>query len=158
MSGSPGGLPAYGGAEGDQGFALPVDHVTHGGQKPGHKCQKVRSICTASKLSSARSRMVNPGIKMKAKAKTPSRLRREPTEREVRDYAYYLYQKSGCVPGSDFQNWRTSRMSLKAKRRSSAVVATGNATPAAAGATAVRFADELESDSGFQVERFLVTK
>jgi hypothetical protein len=33
----------------------------------------------------------------------------EPTEDDIRAYAYHLYQQSGCVPGHDLDNWLEAR-------------------------------------------------
>lgn len=29
----------------------------------------------------------------------------EPSEDDIRDYAYHLYEQSGCIPGHDIDNW-----------------------------------------------------
>lgn len=29
----------------------------------------------------------------------------EPTEADIRDYAYHLYEQGGCAPGHDLDNW-----------------------------------------------------
>ena len=36
------------------------------------------------------------------------------TEDEIRDYAYHLYQQSGCIPGHDVDNWIEARACLEA--------------------------------------------
>ncbi len=41
-------------------------------------------------------------------------VRLEPTEDDVRDYAYHLYLQSGCIPGRDLENWLEARACLKA--------------------------------------------
>lgn len=38
----------------------------------------------------------------------------EPTEDENRDYAYHLYEQSGCIPGRDLENWLEASACLKA--------------------------------------------
>jgi hypothetical protein len=43
---------------------------------------------------------------------TPALL--EPTDEDVRDYAYHLYLQSGCVPGRDLENWLEARACLEA--------------------------------------------
>jgi hypothetical protein len=51
------------------------------------------------------------------KKNTPSAmdpLTREPTEEEIRDYAYHLYQQSGCTPGHDLDNWLEAKACLEA--------------------------------------------
>ena len=37
-----------------------------------------------------------------------------PTEDDIRDYAYHLYQQSSCVPGHDVDNWLEATACLKA--------------------------------------------
>ena len=39
---------------------------------------------------------------------------REPTEDEIRDYAFHLYQQSGCKPGHDLDNWLEAKACLEA--------------------------------------------
>jgi hypothetical protein len=46
--------------------------------------------------------------------KTPRTLSREPSEDEIRDYAYHLYQQSGCTPGHDLDNWLEAKACLEA--------------------------------------------
>jgi len=36
------------------------------------------------------------------------------TEDDIRDYAYHLYQQSGCVPGRDLDNWLEAKACLEA--------------------------------------------
>ncbi len=38
----------------------------------------------------------------------------EPTEADVRDYAYHLFVQSGCVPGRDLENWLEAKACLSA--------------------------------------------
>lgn len=38
----------------------------------------------------------------------------EPTDDEIRDYAYHLYQQGGCVPGHDLENWLEAKACLEA--------------------------------------------
>lgn len=38
----------------------------------------------------------------------------EPTEDDIRDYAYHLYEQSGCIPGRDIDNWLEARACLLA--------------------------------------------
>ena len=40
--------------------------------------------------------------------------RLDPTEDDVRDYAYHLYLQSGCVPGHDLENWLEAKACLSA--------------------------------------------
>jgi hypothetical protein len=47
---------------------------------------------------------------MKNKSKTTV----APTEDEIRDYAFHLYQQSGCVPGHDEENWFEAKACLEA--------------------------------------------
>jgi hypothetical protein len=35
-----------------------------------------------------------------------------PTEAAIRDYAYHLYEQSGCVPGRDLDNWLEASAAL----------------------------------------------
>lgn len=51
---------------------------------------------------------------MKAKAKAVAGPQREIPEDEIRDYAYHLYQQSGCVPGHDVENWLEAKACLEA--------------------------------------------
>lgn len=37
-----------------------------------------------------------------------------PTEDEIRDYAYHLYEQSGRIPGHDVENWLEARACLLA--------------------------------------------
>ncbi len=36
----------------------------------------------------------------------------EPTEADVREYAYHLYIRSGCLPGRDLENWLEAKACL----------------------------------------------
>jgi hypothetical protein len=38
----------------------------------------------------------------------------EPSEAEIRDYAFHLYEQSSCVPGHDLDNWLEATACLKA--------------------------------------------
>lgn len=51
---------------------------------------------------------------MKPKQKPSVATRAEPTEDEIRDYAYHLYQQSGCAPGHDLENWLEAKACLAA--------------------------------------------
>ena len=54
---------------------------------------------------------------MKANANTtiaPAPKSLEYTEDDVRDYAYHLYEQSGCVPGHDLENWLDAKSCLEA--------------------------------------------
>ena len=51
---------------------------------------------------------------MKNKSKTTVAPIRPPTEDEIRDYAYHLYQQNGCVPGHDDENWLEAKACLEA--------------------------------------------
>jgi hypothetical protein len=48
---------------------------------------------------------------MKAKP-AMHRVRQEPDENQIRDYAHHLYEKSGCVPGRDLENWLEAERTL----------------------------------------------
>lgn len=39
----------------------------------------------------------------------------KPSEDEIRDYAYHLYQRSNCAPGQDLGNWLEAIACLNAK-------------------------------------------
>ncbi len=45
---------------------------------------------------------------------SPQLSRFEPTDEEIRDYAYHLYEQSGCIPGRDLENWIEARDILRA--------------------------------------------
>lgn len=47
------------------------------------------------------------------KKKVPSKPLIEPTEDDVRDYAYHLYEQSGCLPGHDLDNWLEAKVCLQ---------------------------------------------
>jgi hypothetical protein len=51
---------------------------------------------------------------MKTKAKATPPPVRETTDDEIRDYAFHLYQQSGCVPGHDLENWLEAKACLEA--------------------------------------------
>lgn len=51
---------------------------------------------------------------MKKASKSSLPAPREPTEDEIRDYAYHLYEQSGCVPGHDLDNWLEAKACLEA--------------------------------------------
>ena len=36
------------------------------------------------------------------------------TDEDIRDYAFHLYQQSGCVPGHDLENWLEAKACLEA--------------------------------------------
>jgi len=38
----------------------------------------------------------------------------QPSDDEIRDYAYHLYQQSTCAPGHDLDNWLEATACLKA--------------------------------------------
>ena len=38
-----------------------------------------------------------------------------PSEQEISDYAFHLYQQSHCEPGYDLDNWRDATACLKAR-------------------------------------------
>lgn len=54
-----------------------------------------------------------PHFTMKTIAPTP-RPTRVVTDDEIRDYAYHLYQQSGCLPGHDLDNWLEAKACLEA--------------------------------------------
>ena len=51
---------------------------------------------------------------MKKESKSSLPAPREPTEDEIRDYAFHLYQQSGCIPGHDVDNWLEAKACLEA--------------------------------------------
>jgi hypothetical protein len=51
---------------------------------------------------------------MKNKSKNSLAPTRQPTDDEIRDYAYHLYQQSGCAPGHDLENWLEAKACLEA--------------------------------------------
>jgi hypothetical protein len=51
---------------------------------------------------------------MKKKSKTPAPAVREPSEDEIRDYAFHLYEQSGRQPGHDVENWLEAKACLEA--------------------------------------------
>ena len=42
------------------------------------------------------------------------RVRQEPSEELVRDYAQHLYEQSGRIPGRDLDNWLEAKACLEA--------------------------------------------
>ena len=38
----------------------------------------------------------------------------EPSEQDIRDYAFHLYQQSRCEPGRDLDNWLEATACLRA--------------------------------------------
>ena len=51
---------------------------------------------------------------MKKKSQPSNAAARPITEDEIRDYAYHLYQQSGCVAGRDVENWFEAKACLEA--------------------------------------------
>jgi hypothetical protein len=51
---------------------------------------------------------------MKTKSKITATPARPPTEDEIRDYAFHLYQQNGCVAGHDLENWLEAKACLEA--------------------------------------------
>jgi hypothetical protein len=51
---------------------------------------------------------------MQTKPQAPPPPVREPTDDAIRDYAFHLYQQSGCVPGHDLENWLEAKACLAA--------------------------------------------
>ena len=47
-------------------------------------------------------------------AACPAALNTAPTENDIRDYAYHLYQQGSCAPGHDVDNWLEATACLKA--------------------------------------------
>ncbi len=39
----------------------------------------------------------------------------DPSEDEIREYAYHLYEQSSYIPGHDVDNWEEARACLKAR-------------------------------------------
>jgi Protein of unknown function (DUF2934) len=50
---------------------------------------------------------------MKNKATRPLVLNK-PSENDIRDYAYHLYEQSNCVQGRDVENWLEAKACLEA--------------------------------------------
>lgn len=50
---------------------------------------------------------------MKNKSTTPA-IQREPTEQEISDYAFHLYEQGKCEQGHDVENWQKATACLKA--------------------------------------------
>lgn len=53
-------------------------------------------------------------MKQKTRKKASGPVRRAPTDDEISDYAYHLYQQSGCLPGHDLDNWLEAKACLEA--------------------------------------------
>jgi hypothetical protein len=51
---------------------------------------------------------------MKNKPVHQVRVRPEPSEELIRDYAEHLYEQSGRIPGRDLDNWLEARACLEA--------------------------------------------
>ena len=72
------------------------------------------------------------------------------TEDEIRDYAYHLYQQSGCIPGHDVENWIEAQACLEAnipREHSHTRLHRHRHPHAAASKTGVPTIVTLESDS-----------
>ncbi len=50
---------------------------------------------------------------MKIKSPAPS-IAREPSEQEISDYAFHLYEQGNCEQGHDVANWHEATACLKA--------------------------------------------
>ena len=50
---------------------------------------------------------------MKKRSNRPA-ARRKPSEGDIREYAFHLYQQSGCVAGHELENWFEATACLKA--------------------------------------------
>ena len=46
---------------------------------------------------------------------TPGYTPTEPSESDIREYAYHLYCQGGCVPGHDLDNWLEAESCLHAE-------------------------------------------
>jgi hypothetical protein len=46
---------------------------------------------------------------------TPGYAPYEPSESDIREYAYHLYCQGGCVPGHDLDNWLEAESCLRAE-------------------------------------------
>ena len=44
----------------------------------------------------------------------PRRVPATPSEDDIRDYAYHLYERSNCLPGHDLDNWLEATACLQA--------------------------------------------
>ena len=51
---------------------------------------------------------------MKKKSKSVVPAPHTPTDEEIRDYAFHLYEQSGRVPGHDVENWLEAKACLEA--------------------------------------------
>lgn len=51
---------------------------------------------------------------MKKKPVKTTRVRQEPSEELIRDYAEHLYEQSGRIPGRDLDNWLEAKACLEA--------------------------------------------
>lgn len=51
---------------------------------------------------------------MKTKSKASPPATRALSDDEIRDYAFHLYQQSGCLPDRDLENWLEARACLEA--------------------------------------------
>ena len=51
---------------------------------------------------------------MKKNTKSSENLVHQPSDDEIRDYAYHLYQQSGSAPGRDLENWLEAKACLEA--------------------------------------------
>ena len=43
-----------------------------------------------------------------------SRVLKNPSDNEIRDYAYHLYEQSNCISGRDLENWAEAKVCLEA--------------------------------------------
>ncbi len=50
----------------------------------------------------------------------PETTLRPPTEKEIRERAYQLYEQSGCAPGRDWEHWLKAESQLLAERQGAA--------------------------------------
>ncbi|MEO6002653.1 MAG: DUF2934 domain-containing protein [Opitutus sp.] len=104
---------------------------------------------------------------MKAKVKTPLGAPLtptvQPTDDEVRDYAYHLYVQSGCVPGRDLENWLDAQSCLEAnipQEQSHKRSARHRHRPATASAETVQLVGVAGSDlgNGVVVDEFILVQ
>ena len=70
-----------------------------------------------SLLRSSYSVKIYPLTCMKKREKISVPPSRELVEDEIRDYAYHLYEQSGCLPHHDLENWLEAKACLEANVR-----------------------------------------
>ena len=94
-------------------------------------------------------------LQMKKKSNSQAAPARIITDDEIRDYAYHLYQQSGCIPGHDVENWLEAQACLEAsipREHSHTRLHRHRHSHAAAPSAAVPTIVTLESDSPDELE------